>query len=77
MEIEDLDEEGPKEECEEAEVDYREELMCDIESLNKEKNKNKSLQAKLAKKEESHNSKEVENTITKLKIQVEEDKKIK
>jgi hypothetical protein len=30
MEIEDSDEEGSKEECEEAKVDYMEELMCDI-----------------------------------------------
>jgi hypothetical protein len=39
MEIEDSDEEGSKEECEEAEVNYMEEMICVIESLKKEKNK--------------------------------------
>jgi hypothetical protein len=42
MEIQDYDEEGSEEECEEAELDYREELMCSIEDLKKEKKKNKS-----------------------------------
>jgi hypothetical protein len=50
--------------------------MCAIKSLNKEKKKKKSLQPELNKKEEYQNSKDVEQTITKLKIQVEEDKKI-
>jgi hypothetical protein len=39
MEIEDSDGEGFGEECEEAEVDYREELICSIEDLKKEKKK--------------------------------------
>jgi hypothetical protein len=43
MEIEDSDEEGFEEECEEEEVDYREELICAIEALKKEKKKKKSL----------------------------------
>jgi molecular chaperone GrpE (heat shock protein) len=52
--------------------------MCAIESLKREKKKNKSLQEELKNKEESHhsNSKEVEQMITKLKIQVEEETKI-
>jgi len=33
MEIEDSDEEGFEEECEEEEVDYREQLICAIEAL--------------------------------------------
>jgi hypothetical protein len=41
------------------------------------KEEKKSLQEELTKKEESQNSKEVEQTIMKLKIQVEEDKGIK
>jgi hypothetical protein len=48
-----------------------------IEVIKREKKKNKSLQEELTKKEESQNSKEVEQTITKLKIQAEEDKRIK
>jgi hypothetical protein len=70
MELEDLDEEGPKEEYEEAEVDYREELISDIEVNKREKKTNKSLQEEVKKREESQNfnSKEVESMITKLKI---------
>jgi hypothetical protein len=34
-----------KEEIEEAEVDYQEELMCDIEVIKRENKKNKKLQA--------------------------------
>jgi hypothetical protein len=60
MEIKDFDEEGSKEEYEEAEVDYREELLRDIEVIKREKKKNKTLQEELMRKEESHNSKEVE-----------------
>jgi hypothetical protein len=41
------------------------------------KEEKKSLQEELTKKEESQNSKEVEQTIMKLKLQVEEDKGIK
>jgi hypothetical protein len=51
-------------------------LICAIESLKKENKKNKSLQTKLKKKEESMNSKEVEQMIMKLKIQEEQDKRI-
>jgi hypothetical protein len=52
--------------------------MSAIEALKREKKKNKSLQKELKKKEESHNSnfKEFEKKITKLKIQVEEDRTI-
>jgi hypothetical protein len=77
MEIEDSNEEGSKEEYEEEKVDYREELLSAIEVIKREKKKNKSLQEELKKKEESQNSKEVEQTIMKLKLQVEEDKRIK
>jgi hypothetical protein len=59
MAIEDSNEEGSEEECEEAEVACREELMCAIKSPKKEKKKNKSLQTKIKKKEEFHNSKDV------------------
>jgi hypothetical protein len=44
MVVEDSDEEGSEEECEEVEANYREELMCAIEALKIEKRKNKSLQ---------------------------------
>lgn len=66
------------EEYEEAEVDYKEELMSGIEVIKREKKTNKSLQAELKKREESQNfnSKEVEQTITKLKVHVEDNKKI-
>jgi predicted RNase H-like nuclease (RuvC/YqgF family) len=45
-----------------------------IEVIKREKKKNKSLQAKLKRKEETQNSnsEELEQMITKLKIQVEE-----
>jgi hypothetical protein len=42
-----------KEEIEEAEVDYREELLSAIEVIRREKRKNKKLQAKLDKKEDT------------------------
>jgi hypothetical protein len=52
MAVEDSDKEDSKEEyeevekeIEEAEVDYREELMCVIEVIRREKKKNKKLQA--------------------------------
>jgi hypothetical protein len=67
-----------EEECEEAEVDYREELISAIECLFEEKRKeNKSLQEELKKNEESQNtnSKEVEQMIMMLKIQLEEARK--
>jgi hypothetical protein len=51
MAVEDSDEEGFEEEYEEAEGDYREELMCAIEALKRENKKNKSLQTELKKKE--------------------------
>jgi hypothetical protein len=78
MEIEDSDKEDTKEEYEEAEVDYREELLSAIEVIKREKKKNKSLQEELKRKEETQNSnsEELEKMITKLKIQVEEDKRI-
>jgi hypothetical protein len=62
-----------KEEIEEVEVDYREELMCAIEVIRREKKKNKKLQAKLDKKKDTR---ELEQMITKLKVQIEEDKRI-
>jgi DNA repair exonuclease SbcCD ATPase subunit len=65
--------EGVEEEIEEAEVDYREELMCSIEVIRREKKKNKKLQAELDKK---NDTRELEQMITKLKVQIEEDKRI-
>jgi hypothetical protein len=60
-------------EIEEAEVDYQEELMCAIEVIIIEKKKNKKLQAELDKKEDTQ---ELEQLITNLKVQIEEDKRI-
>jgi hypothetical protein len=60
-----------EEEIEEAEVDYREELMCAIEVIRREKKKNKKLQVELDKKKDTR---ELEQMITKLKFQIEEDK---
>jgi hypothetical protein len=62
-----------EEEIEEAEVDYREELMCAIEVIRREKKKKKKLQAELDKKKDTR---ELEQMITKLKVQIEEDKRI-
>jgi hypothetical protein len=62
-----------EEEIEEAEVDYREELMCAIEVIRREKKKNEKLQAKLDKKK---GTRELEQMITKMKVQIEEDKRI-
>jgi hypothetical protein len=78
MAVEDSDEEGTKEEYEEAKIDYIEELLCVIEVIKREKKKNKSLQEELKRKEETQNSnfEELEQMITKLKIQVEEEKRI-
>jgi hypothetical protein len=87
MEVEDFDkedseeeyEEGEeeyeevKEEIEEVEVDYREELMCAIEVIRREKKKNKKLQEELDKKEDTQ---ELEQMITNLKVQIGEDKRI-
>jgi putative cell wall-binding protein len=61
-----------EEEIEEAEVDYREELMCTIEVIRREKKKNKKLQVELDKKKDTR---ELEQMITKLKVQIEEDKR--
>jgi hypothetical protein len=62
-----------KDEIEEAEVDYREELMCAIEVIRRENKKNKKLQAELDKKKDTR---ELEQMITRLKVQIEEDKRI-
>jgi hypothetical protein len=80
MVVEDSDKKDPEEEYEEAEeeyeeaeVDYREELLCAIEVIRREKKKNKKLQEKLDKKEDTH---ELEQMITNLKVQIEKDKRI-
>jgi hypothetical protein len=62
-----------EEEIEVAEVDYREELMCAIEVIRRENKKNKKLQAELDKKKDTR---ELEQMISKLKVQIEEDKRI-
>jgi hypothetical protein len=62
-----------KEEIEDAEVDYQEELMCAIEVIKREKKKNKKLQTELDKKKDTR---ELEQMITRLKVQIEEDKRI-
>jgi hypothetical protein len=64
-------EESYEEEIEEAEVDFREELISAIEVIRREKKKNKKLQGELDKKKYSQ---ELEQMITKLKVQIEEDK---
>ena len=66
MAIEDS-EEAYEEEIEEAEVDFREELMSAIEVIIREKKKNKKLQAELDKKKDTQ---ELEQPITKLKVQI-------
>ena len=85
MEVKDSDKEDSEEEYEEAEegyeeiedeieeveVDYREELMCAIEVIRREKKKNKKLQVELDKETDTR---ELEQIITKLKVQIEEDK---
>jgi hypothetical protein len=75
MAINDSDKEDSKEEYEEveeeievAEVHYREELMCSIEVIRREKKKNKKLQEELDKKKDTR---ELEQMITKLKVQIE------
>jgi hypothetical protein len=87
MEVEDYDKEDfnkeyeevkeeyeeAEEEYEEVEFDYREELMCAIEVIKREKKKNKKLQAEIDKKEDTQ---ELEQMITNLKVQIEEDKRI-
>jgi hypothetical protein len=47
--------------------------MCSIEVIRREKKKNKKLQAKLDKKKDTR---ELEKMITRLKVQIEEDKRI-
>ena len=47
--------------------------MCVIEVIRREKKKNKKLQAELDKK---NDTREQEQMITKLKVQIEEDKRI-
>ena len=66
-------EEEVKEEIEEVEVEFWEELMCVIEVIRSEKKKNKKLQVELDKKEDTQ---ELEKMITKLKVPIEEDKRI-
>jgi hypothetical protein len=73
MEVEEYDKEDTEEEYEEAKVDYQEELLCAIEVIRREKKKNKKLQAKLDKNEDTQ---ELEQMITNLKVQIEEDKRI-
>jgi hypothetical protein len=80
MEVEDSDKEDTKEEYEEAkeeyevvEVDYREELLCSIEVIRREKKKNNKLQEELDKKQDTH---ELEQMITNLKVQIDEDKRV-
>jgi hypothetical protein len=66
-------EESDEEEIEEAEFDFREELMSAIEVIRREKKKNKKPQVELVKKKDTQ---ELEQMITKLKVQIEEDKRI-
>jgi hypothetical protein len=77
MVVEDSDKEDSKEEyeeeIEETKVDFREELMSSIEVIRREKKKNKKLQEELDKKKDTQ---ELEQMITKLKVQIEEDKRI-
>jgi excinuclease UvrABC ATPase subunit len=47
--------------------------MCAIEVIRREKKKNKKLQAELEKKKDTQ---ELEQMITRLKVQIEEDKRI-
>jgi hypothetical protein len=88
MAVEDFDKEESKEEYEESEeeyeeveeeieeeeVYYQEELMCAIEVIRREKKKKKKLQVELDKKEDTQ---ELEQMIANLKVQIEEDKRIK
>jgi hypothetical protein len=73
MAVEDSDKQNSKKEYEEAEVDYREELLCAIEVIRGEKKKNKKLQVELDKKEDTQ---ELEQMIKKFKVQIEEDKRM-
>jgi hypothetical protein len=72
MVVEDSDEEGSEEEYEEEQVDYKEEFLSAIEVIKREKKKNKSLQVELKERGvKNSDSEELEQMITKLKIQVE------
>jgi hypothetical protein len=78
MAVEDFDKEDSEEEYEEAEekyekteVNYREELLRAMKIIRRKKKKNNKLQAKLDKKEYTQ---ELEQMITNLKVQIEEDK---
>jgi hypothetical protein len=62
-----------KDKIEKVEVDYQEELMCSIEVIRREKKKNKKLQVELDKKKDTR---ELEQMITRLKVQIEEDTRI-
>jgi hypothetical protein len=66
-------EEAYEEKIEEAEVEFLEELMSAIEVIRTEKKKKKKLQAEIDKKKDTQ---ELEQMITKLKVQIEEDKRI-
>jgi hypothetical protein len=69
MEVEDDSEE-------EGEVDLRAEIIIALEEIRKERKKNKSLKEELKMKEgyPNSNSEEIEEMITSLKIQIEEEK---
>jgi hypothetical protein len=71
MAVEDSHKEDTEKEYKDAEVDYLKELLCAIEVIRREKKKNKKLQEELDKKEETQ---ELEQMITNLKVQIEEDK---
>jgi hypothetical protein len=81
MAVEDSDKEDSEEEYEEAyeeeneevEVDFREELTSGIEVIRRENKKTKKLQEELDKKKDTQ---ELEQMITKLNVQIEEDKRI-
>jgi tellurite resistance protein len=66
-------EEAYEEEMEEVEVVFQEELMSAIEVIRREKKKNKKPQEELDNKKDTQ---ELEQMITKLKVQIEEDKRI-
>ena len=71
MEIEKYDKENREEEYEDGQVEYTEELLSVIDVIKGLKKKNKSLQEELKKK------KEKTQMMSNLKIQFEEDKRIK
>jgi hypothetical protein len=79
MEIEEFDKEYIEDEYEESKFECREELLSAIEVIKIENKKNKKLQAELDKKEDIQNSnyEELEQLVTKLKVQIEEYKRNK